>query len=91
MALTDYENFGSKARRFHPEAKMDGVQRHGIPRSGVRELLEVAGFRDVKVETAFEMEKWVEEYPGGGVVKGKGGIKMRFPFLICMGLKDRDD
>lgn len=91
VALTDFEDFGSEARRFHPEAKMEGVQRHGIPRAGVKELLEMAGFKDVKVETAFEMEKWVEAYPGAGVIKGEGGIKMRFPFLICMGVKDRDD
>jgi 2-polyprenyl-3-methyl-5-hydroxy-6-metoxy-1,4-benzoquinol methylase len=29
-ASTDFEDFGPEARRFHPEAKMDGVERHGI-------------------------------------------------------------
>ena len=88
VALTDFEDFGPGARKFHPEAKMEGVERHGIPRRGVKNLLEDAGFVDVKIETAFEMEKWVEASPGDGVIKGEGGSKMRFPFLICMGRKE---
>lgn len=91
IALTDFEDFGPQARRFHPEAKMEGVQRHGIQRVKVGDLLEEVGFVDVKVETAFEMEKWVEAYPGAGVVKGDGGTKMLFPFLICLGRKDGNE
>jgi SAM-dependent methyltransferase len=30
VALTDFEDFGPEARRFHPEAKMAGVERHGV-------------------------------------------------------------
>lgn len=91
VALTDFEDFGPEAKRFHPEAKMEGVMRHGIHRERVMGLLKAAGFVDVKVETAFEMEKWVEASPGAGVIKGEGGTKMKFPFIICMGMKDRDD
>jgi len=85
IALTDYEDFGPEARRFHPEARMEGVERHGIPREGVKRLLEEAGLVDVRVETAFEMEKGVERTPGEGVVKGEGGERMAFPFVICLG------
>jgi len=85
IALTDFEDFGPEAKRFHAEARMEGVERHGITRDDVRRMLEEAGFVDVRVETAFEMEKWVEATPGAGVIKGDGGTKMRFPFLICMG------
>lgn len=88
IALTDFEDFGPEARRFHPEAKMQGVERHGIPRKEVKMMLEQAGFVDVKIEAAFEMGKFVEESPGKGVVRGEGGTKMLFPFLICLGRKE---
>jgi hypothetical protein len=91
IALTDFEDFGPEAKRFHPEAKMEGVMRHGIHRVRVKDMLEAVGFVDVRVATAFEMEKWVEASPGAGVIKGEGGTKMKFPFVICMGRKYRDD
>lgn len=83
VMLTDFEDFGPQARRFHPEAKMDGVERHGIKRTDMEALLLEAGFADVKVETAFEMDKAVETEPGSGV----NGPTMTFPFLICIGTK----
>jgi SAM-dependent methyltransferase len=87
VALTDFEDFGPEARRFHPEAKMEGVMRHGIPRVEMERMMKDTGFVDVRVEKGFEMEKWVEKSPGAGVVKGEGGVKMVFPFLICLGKK----
>lgn len=83
IALTDFEDFGPEARRFHAEAKMDGVERHGIERQEVETMLKQAGFANVKVEVAFRMEKGVETIPGEGVK----GEKMEFPFLICIGTK----
>jgi len=83
VAVTDYEDFGPEARRFHPEGKMGEVERHGIGRGGMRALLEGAGFEEVRVETAFEMEKMVETEPGNRVMEHK----MTFPFLICLGRK----
>ena len=85
VALTDFEDFGEEARRFHPEGKMQGVARHGIPREGMERMMKDAGFVDVRVEKGFEMEKWVEKVPGEGVVKGEGGMKMVFPFVVCLG------
>ncbi|KAK1752211.1 S-adenosyl-L-methionine-dependent methyltransferase [Echria macrotheca] len=83
VMVTDYEDFGPEARRFHPESRMDGVERHGVRRADVRAWLEGAGFVDVRVETAFEMEKKVETEPGSGVIEHD----MVFPFLICWGTK----
>lgn len=87
VALTDFEDFGPEARRFHPEAKMEGVMRHGIERGEMERLMSEVGFVGVKVERGFEMEKWVEKTPGAGVVKGEGETKRVFPFLICLGRK----
>jgi SAM-dependent methyltransferase len=83
VMLTDFEDFGPEARRFHPESKMDGVERHGIKRTDMEALLLQAGFVDVRIETAFEMDKAVETKPGSGV----NGPTMTFPFLICIGKK----
>lgn len=76
VALTDFENFGPEAQNFHPKHKMEGVERHGIARQEMENLLKEAGFEDVQVEEAFKMEKPVEI----------GGV-MEFSFLICMGKK----
>jgi SAM-dependent methyltransferase len=81
VMLTDFEDFGPEARRFHPESKMDGVERHGIKRTDMEAVLSQARFADVKVETAFEMDKAVETEPGNGVM----GPTMSFPFLLCIG------
>lgn len=76
VALTDFENFGPDARKFHPEHKMEGVERHGIVGAEMKSLMEEVGFSSVKIEKAFEMSKEVE-----------GGGNEDFPFLICLGMK----
>ncbi|KAH7012911.1 S-adenosyl-L-methionine-dependent methyltransferase [Ilyonectria destructans] len=90
VALTDFEDFGPEARRFHPESKMDGVERDGIGRESIAALMREVGFRDVKVEVAWEHSKLVEKYPGefkeGGPAKGEGEL-MTFPYIICLGKK----
>lgn len=88
VALTDFEDFGPEARRFHPEGKMEGVEHHGIGREGMAELMRDVGFGDVRVEVAWEHEKIVERFPGefkdGQPGKGQGEM-MKFSYLICMG------
>lgn len=76
VALTDFENFGPDAQNFHPKHKMEGVERHGIGRQEMEGLLKESGFRDVRIDEGFKMEKTIE---GGGL--------MEFPFLICMAKK----
>lgn len=87
-ALTDFEDFGPEARKFHPEAKMDGVERHGIPARDFAELMRQVGFADVKVEVGWTMSKEIESFPGAWGQKKPEGVeldKMDFPFLVCMG------
>jgi 2-polyprenyl-3-methyl-5-hydroxy-6-metoxy-1,4-benzoquinol methylase len=83
VMLTDFEDFGPEARKFHPEHKMEGVERHGIRRADMEELLKKVGFVDVTIETAFELNKAVETVPGSRELKNI----MTFPFLICCGTK----
>lgn len=94
VALTDYEDFGPEARRFHPEARTAGVERHGIGAGWLAALMREVGFAGVRVEApAWTMEKEVERWPGewggadGGEVRRpeEGAEVMGFPFLLARG------
>lgn len=98
VALTDYEDFGPEARRFHPEARMAGVERHGVRAAWLAALMREVGFADVEVTApAWVMEKEVERWPGewGGMAEGEemrrpaegseGAEVMGFPFLLARG------
>lgn len=88
VALTDFEDFGPEAKRFHPESKMDGVERHGIPREWMADLMREVGFQDVRVEIGWEHEKIVERYPGefkGSKPSQGEGELLRFPYVVCLG------
>lgn len=90
VALTDFEDFGPEARKFHPEAKMFGVERHGIKADWFAGLMEEVGFEDVDVRQAWTMDKEVERFPGEwGQEKPEGAdlAKMDFPFLLCRGTR----
>lgn len=93
LALTDFEDFGPEARRFHPKGKMEGVQRDGIEPRWMEGLMSEVEFEEVKVERAWNMEKKVERWEGefgeGGKereVEGKGEV-MQFPFVVCKGVR----
>lgn len=86
VALTDFEDFGPDARRFHPAGKMDGVVRHGINRAWMEALMRDVGFVDVRVDIAWEHQKLVERHPGQFDKEDKDkGEMMTFPFVICLG------
>lgn len=91
VALTDFEDFGPEARRFHPKAKMAGVERHGINQESMKKLMEDVGFKNARVERAFAMTKAVEKIEGEFADQGKAapgqGEVMNFPFIICIGEK----
>lgn len=92
VMLTDFEDFGPEARRFHAESKMDGVARHGINAKQMTELMESVGFMNVNVAPRWTMEKTVEKFPGEfgpkGQPQGNGqGEKMDIPFVVCCGEK----
>lgn len=84
MALTDYEDFGREAIRFHPVSKRPGVEHHGIKRDLAAELLVDAGFEGVRVEEAFVLRKEVDGEEG---FEELGGREMEFPFLVVFGVK----
>jgi len=86
IALTDFEDFGPEAKKFHAATRMEGVERHGISRGGFEKILKNAGFVDLRIETAFEHVKKVEKVYGGGLGDDNAEM-MVFPFLICMGRK----
>ena len=81
VALTDYEDFGPEAVPFHPVSKRAGVERHGIQKKEIEEMLLGTGFNEVRVEEAFVLRKEVE------AEDGKPAREMDFPFLICFGVK----
>ena len=89
--LTDFEDFGPEAKRFHPASKMDGVARHGINAKEMTELLQEVGFEDVDVKPAWTMKKTVEKFEGEfgkeGVCEDGMGEVMEFPFVLCYGVK----
>lgn len=76
IALTDYEDFGADAIKFHPESKRTGVERHGIDKKEIEDVMVGAGFSEVRVERVFELNKQVED-----------GGEMAFPFLLCLAKK----
>jgi len=88
VALTDFEDFGSEAKRFHAQSKMAGVERHGIHATTMETLMRDVGFGNVRVDRAWAMDKRVEKYDGefgkGRGTRGQGEI-MSFPFVLCLG------
>jgi len=84
VALTDYENFGREAVRFHPESKRPGVERHGIKVGEAQEVMLGTGFSEVRVEKAFVLKKEVDEEEGMEKLEGE----MEFSFLMCYGVKN---
>ncbi|KAF2705943.1 S-adenosyl-L-methionine-dependent methyltransferase [Pleomassaria siparia CBS 279.74] len=81
IALTDYEDFGPEAVPFHPKNKREGVERHGIKKVELIEIIDGTGFNEVRVEQAYVLKKEVE------AEDGKPVREMEFPFLICLGQK----
>ncbi|EAW14275.1 class I SAM-dependent methyltransferase [Aspergillus clavatus NRRL 1] len=80
VALTDFEDFGPEARKFHPKDKLKGVERHGIPREWMEELMREVGFEEVKVWVGWTLDKEVEDWEDGKKET------MQFPFLVCEGV-----
>ncbi|KAF2688280.1 S-adenosyl-L-methionine-dependent methyltransferase [Lentithecium fluviatile CBS 122367] len=79
IALTDYEDFGAEAIRFHPVDKREGVERHGVKKAEIEEVVDGVGFNEVRVERAWVMRKEVD------AEEGKPKEEMDFPFFIVLG------
>ncbi|KAE8356410.1 S-adenosyl-L-methionine-dependent methyltransferase [Aspergillus coremiiformis] len=88
IALTDFEDFGPEAIKFHPQWKLEGVERHGIPRQWMEDLLKEVGFEQVKVWVGWTMEKDIEGWDDDiGSNDGDRKKTMQFPFLVCEGAR----
>lgn len=88
VALTDFEDYGPEAKVFHPQAKMDGVARHGIHIETMEQLMNKVGFVNVKVERAWAMDKTVEKFEGefdGGKPQTGQGVVQSVPFVLITG------
>jgi SAM-dependent methyltransferase len=93
VMLTDFQDWGPEAKRFHAESKMDGVERHGINVEQMTKLMNDVGFANVKVSKQWTMPKRVEKFPGefgSEPFTGKDddrGEDMDIPFVVCYGEK----
>lgn len=81
VALTDFEDFGPEAIKFHPPSKLEGVERHGIPRVWIENLMKEVGFQDVRVSVGWTLEKNVEDWEDSQMKT------LPFPFLLCEGVR----
>ncbi|GES56852.1 methyltransferase [Aspergillus terreus] len=81
VALTDFEDFGPEAIKFHPPSKLEGVERHGIPRVWIENLMKEVGFQDVRVSVGWTLEKNVEDWEDSQTKS------LPFPFLLCEGVR----
>ncbi|KAK3352746.1 S-adenosyl-L-methionine-dependent methyltransferase [Lasiosphaeria hispida] len=66
VMVTDFEDFGPEARRFHPEARMDGVCWHGIKRGVAREVLEGPGLGMSLLRRGLRWTRWWRRCRGMG-------------------------
>ncbi|KAL3446909.1 S-adenosyl-L-methionine-dependent methyltransferase [Aspergillus insuetus] len=82
VALSDFEDFGPEAIKFHPPSKLEGVERHGIQREWMEGLMREVGFEDVKAQVGWSLRKSVEKWEGC-----RPGETMEFSFLLCEGVK----
>ncbi|KAL4891813.1 S-adenosyl-L-methionine-dependent methyltransferase [Aspergillus ambiguus] len=81
VALTDFEDFGPEAIKFHPPSKLEGVERHGIPRIWIENLMKEVGFDHVRVSVGWTLDKNVEDW------KDSKTKTLPFPFLVCEGVR----
>ncbi|KAL4994668.1 S-adenosyl-L-methionine-dependent methyltransferase [Aspergillus recurvatus] len=82
VALTDFEDFGPEAIKFHPPTKLEGVERHGIPARWMEDLMKEVGFQDVRVSVGWSLTKKVEDWE-----ENRPGDTLEFPFLVCQGVR----
>ena len=76
VLLSDFENDGEHAKLFHPQSKWGDVERHGITRTEMHDVLGAAGLQNVTVDHSFTLPKTVE-----------GGGEEDFTFILGAGTK----
>ncbi|KAK5172206.1 uncharacterized protein LTR77_003844 [Saxophila tyrrhenica] len=90
VMLTDFQDYGPEAKRFHPQSKFEGVERHGINGETMSALMKEVGFSKVSVQPEWSMPKTVEKFPGefgaeGKPADGSQGEEVDVPFVLCYG------
>jgi SAM-dependent methyltransferase len=76
LVLSDFENDGEHAKLFHPESKWGDVERHGITREEMQQILNKASLQSVKVDDSFTLPKTVQS-----------GEQDKFGFILGVGSK----
>lgn len=74
LIIVDYEEFNG-SRVFHPESKMEGVERHGLNREEMLRMCKIAGFTRVDCHTCFTL------------ALDREGRKVDFPFMAVIAHK----
>lgn len=74
LIIVDYEEWPG-SRIFHPESKMEGVERHGLKREEMLEMCRAAGFTSVECHTCFTLPLERENR------------KVNFPFMALVARK----
>ncbi len=84
MVISDFEDDGEHALRFHPKDKHDGVERHGLKTSEMQAILGAEAKRssltDVQVVHSFTLDKSTEQDDGSSK-------KEPYPFLFALASK----
>lgn len=73
--LSDFENDGQHALRFHPASKHHDVERHGVTKEEMKAIMQEAGLEDIVVENSFSLDKTID------------GKAEPFPFVLGQGTK----
>lgn len=94
VMLTDFQDYGPEAKRFHALSKLDGVERHGINVEQMSSLMSDVGFSNVSILPEWSMPKMVEKFDGEFGAEGKPandsqGERVAVPFVLCYGEKPR--
>lgn len=76
LALSDFENDGEHAKRFHPAHKHGDVERHGLTHAEMQSLLVGAGLADISVTRSFSLDKTLED-----------GSSDAFAFVLGLGTR----
>ncbi|KAL3479378.1 hypothetical protein BJX99DRAFT_255636 [Aspergillus californicus] len=82
VALTDFEDFGPEAIKFHLPTKLVGVERHGIPAKWIKNIMKEVGFQDVKIAVGWTLIKPIDAWENNNPGDTQG-----FPFLVCEGVR----
>ncbi|EJD42349.1 S-adenosyl-L-methionine-dependent methyltransferase [Auricularia subglabra TFB-10046 SS5] len=74
--VSDFEDDGPQAENFHRKTIHNTIERHGLKRGEMKDILVRAGFQEVDVFESFRMDKAIDS-----------GDKQNFPFIVATGVR----